>query len=87
MDAESFLRSTPVEINWKVEAHNTAKEESHRLAYTLGRLSSLAFAEKFPTFTEAFPAASESDEEEAVDDDLETAIEIAKELGHPTGSF
>ena len=82
MSAEEFLSSTPVEINWKVEAYNTAKEEQHRLTYILGRLSSLAFAKEFPTFEQTFPKFDPATKKQLPDQKTAKAIATAKALGH-----
>ena len=42
MDVGGFLSSTPVEINWKVEAWNEAQARNDRDIYELGTLVFLA---------------------------------------------
>jgi hypothetical protein len=42
MDAEAFLRSTPPEINWKIDAWNESQARNDRDIYELGTLVFLA---------------------------------------------
>ena len=69
MSAEEFLSSTPVEINWKVEAWNDRNLQLKQLAYNIGGCVRFAQADDaYPDFDEVFPenpeeAAALSDEE------------------------
>lgn len=84
MSTEEFLSTTPVEINWKIEAQNNAKEEQHHLIYVLGRLSSMAMVEKFPTFDEVFPTTEIKDSREI---ERKTALKALGRAGLPTENF
>lgn len=65
MSAEDFLRSTPVEVGWKIEAYNDRQDERRHEIYILGRLSSLALSEDFPEFDDIFgPGAGPMSDEE-----------------------
>lgn len=55
MSAEEFLASTPVELNWKVEAWNESNLRLKQLAYNIGGCVRLAQAEDaYPDFDEIF---------------------------------
>jgi hypothetical protein len=82
MSAEEYLSSTPADINWKVEAYNTTREEQNRQTYILGRLSSLAFAKEFPTFEQTFPKIDPDTGKQKPDAKTAKAIATAKALGH-----
>jgi len=43
MSAEEFLRSTPQEIAWKLEAYNETRNEQIALNWQLGQLIGYAF--------------------------------------------
>lgn len=58
------------------------------MVYALGKLTWYVWSEKKPSYEEFFPDDQDKDQpENDVDSDLEEAIAIAEELGHPTGSF
>lgn len=69
MSAEEYLASTPVEINWKIEAWNDHNLQLKQLAYNIGGCVRFAQAEDaYPDFDEIFPenpeeAAAMSEEE------------------------
>ena len=55
MSAEEFLASTPVELNWKVEAWNESNLRLKQLAYNIGGCVRFAQAEDaYPDFDEIF---------------------------------
>ena len=68
-------------MNLKIQAHNNRlrKEKDH--LYRLGRLSSMAFMEKFPTFEEVWPDA------EAEKEDVKNALDRMASEGLPTENF
>jgi hypothetical protein len=82
MSAEDFLRSTPVEINWRVEAWNDKNLQLKQLAYNIGGCVRHANAEDaYPDFDEIFP---ENPEEDAALSDEELRLQAkAKGLKSP----
>lgn len=68
-----------------MEAYNDQKAEQKHLLYLLGRLSSMAFVEKFPDERSVFPESFTQESEP--DSELQEVIKKAEELGHPTGAF
>jgi hypothetical protein len=86
MSAEEYLSSTPVEINWKVEAYNdlqAAKSlQLRQLAYNIGGCVRFAQADDaYPDFDEVFP---DNPEEEAEMSDQELRAQAkAKGLKQP----
>ena len=82
MSAEEFLRSTPAEINWKVEAWNDRNLQLKQLAYNIGGCVRFANAEDaYPDFDEIFPENPE--EAEALSDEELRAQAKAKGLKSP----
>jgi hypothetical protein len=94
MDLGGFLRSTPPEINWKIEAWNDARITKTADDYASVSLLRTAVASlfdkdtKFPSLKEFCPEAAKKIEEEQakrpppVDEQLENAMDIARQLGH-----
>jgi hypothetical protein len=90
MDLGAFLRSTPPEINWKIEAWNDARTTKAADDYASVSLLRTAVASlfdkdtKFPGLKEFCPEAAKKLEAQSapkVDDQLENAMKIARELG------
>jgi hypothetical protein len=54
MSATEFLATTPVEVSWRLETYEEKRTERRQELYILGRLSSLAFSEEFPEYSEVF---------------------------------
>lgn len=86
MSAEEFLASTPVELNWKVEAYNDSREERYLLckllAYNIGGCVRHANAEDdYPDFDEIF--VENPEEVELMKDEELRAQAKAKNLKSP----
>jgi hypothetical protein len=81
MSYAEFLKSTPPEINIKVEAWNDARRREASRDYELGILISIGINDpkKFPRFEKFYP---EKVPEPPKDQQLEDAMEIARKLGH-----
>ena len=82
MSAEEFLASTPVELNWKVEAWNESNLRLKQLAYNIGGCVRLAQAEDaYPDFDEIF--VENPEEAEALSDEELRTQARAKGLKAP----
>ncbi|MCK9571058.1 hypothetical protein M0R72_19070 [Candidatus Pacearchaeota archaeon] len=84
MSAEEFLSSTPVEINWKIEAYNDARRDQaardYRLVNQLGWIwHDPAHAPQFERF---YPETDPVTKKQKVDSKTAKAINTAKALGH-----
>lgn len=62
MDLESFLRSTPPEINWKIEARNDARRDVAMRDYNFALLllNGHNNPKKFPKFETFYPEKQSS---------------------------
>jgi hypothetical protein len=86
MSAEEFLSTTPVEINWKIEAYNDLQEEKYlllkQLAYNIGGCVRHANAEDdYPDFDEIF--VENPEEAELMNDEELRAQAKMKNLKSP----
>jgi len=82
MSAEEFLRSTPPEINWKVEAWNDRRRaDAHRdYNFAILLVGGWHKPEKFPSFERFYPELTK-DGQQKTDRQVSKAMNTAKALG------
>jgi len=83
MCAEEFLRSTPPEINIKIEAWNASQRRAAQRDYNFVVLMATAWhsPKKFPSFERFYPEKDPSTGQQKVDRQTAKAMDIAKRLG------
>jgi len=84
MDAEAFLRSTPVEINWKIEAYNDARRSDASRDYRSIVHMAIAWhnPKKLPPFEKFYPENDTKKKAQSMDHNVAKAMATAKALGH-----
>lgn len=82
MSAEEFLCSTPIEINWKIEAWNDLRRADAHRDYNFAVLLVGGYhkPEKFPSFERFYPELA-SDGQLKQDRQVSSAAEVARKLG------
>jgi hypothetical protein len=84
MDAEGFLRSTPVEINWKIEAYNDARRYDASRDYRSIVHMAIAWhnPKKLPPFEKFYPENNPGRQKPKVGANVAKAMATAAALGH-----
>lgn len=84
MDVGGFLESTPVEINWKIEAWNDARraEAQRDYRFILTLLNGRNKPDAFPSFQRFYPENDPETDRPRIEKHVAKAMETARALGH-----